>query len=831
MLVETAHYWYNSSNTTMKSTMRCYNGASGNCTSSSVHLPVTSISTTTTLDNGQSSKQIQSFNATGLPTRLDEYDYGASAATRSTIISYASLGNNITAQPSGVTVTDGSGNTISRITYGYDEYSLASSGVSGLASISGSRGNRTSEHDWNNVSNGTEDSHWKYDDAGQVVQSQDPSGIATNVWTTYGHDGTDTYVTSVTPPTPSSGVSLPTTVTYDPNTGLLTSITDPNGTHTNYTYDSMLRVHESDTYDGSGGQVGKQTLGYTPTQSSNFQYQTAGANSDTETQYDGYGRQSRIAIYNGQSSNGWYQTDICYNSMGEISFQSYQYQSTGFNAAKICSGSSGDTYTYDVLARPTAVTHGDGTSTTYAYSGRATATKDENGVQRISQSDGLGRLTAVCEISSSTLQGDSPGPCGLDISATGFSTSYSYNLANRSTTITQGVQTRTFQTDSLGRTIMTREPERGQTNYGYAYSSTAGLGLTITRHRPKANQASASVLTTTTTQYDSLGRVLSTSYSDGTPTKIFYYDTSRGWGEAQSNVKGRLVEADASPVLSNWSGSVFSYDAMGNPAFTAQCFPYGCGDGAKDKYINYSHDWQGNLTGESDPTAGNIGYSYSAAGEITLVTGSYGLNGSCCGTYNLASGVQNGPNGPLNYQLGNGLSDSFAYDSLGRRQGGFVCNGSTQSYCTGGTQLYGYHVTWQGARAIDLSDTVQNQGQAYGYDEFNRLTTSTTAGSGQKRGFSWVYDRYGNRWQQNVTAGSGPSPQLAFNASNNHVTNSGYVYDAAGNLTSDGIHSYTYDAEGEPHSGRRRKHRFLHLRRLEPQDTRAEFQRNRGFHI
>jgi len=46
-----------------------------------------------------------------------------------------------------------------------------------------------------------------------------------------------------------------------------------------------------------------------------------------------------------------------------------------------------------------------------------------------------------------------------------------------------------------------------------------------------------------------------------------------------------------------------------------------------------------------------------------------------------------------------------------------------------------------------------------------------------------------------VTTGSGPNPSYTFDA-NNHITSSGIVYDAAGNITNDGLgHTYTYDAE------------------------------------
>src|SRR5712664_100264 len=60
----------------------------------------------------------------------------------------------------------------------------------------------------------------------------------------------------------------------------------------------------------------------------------------------------------------------------------------------------------------------------------------------------------------------------------------------------------------------------------------------------------------------------------------------------------------------------------------------------------------------------------------------------------------------------------------------------------------------------------------------------------------YVYDRFGNRWQQN-----GPQTFLATFTGNNPSTPQnnnrmdGYSYDAAGNLLNDGTHNYTYDAE------------------------------------
>ena len=294
---------------------------------------------------------------------------------------------------------------------------------------------------------------------------------------------------------------------------------------------------------------GKRAYGYQAEPTSIYQYQNSSVYTDTEIEQDGYGRSSRAALSNGQSSNPWYQQDTCYDANGNLSFQSYAYQGNGWSTGKLCSG-SGDSYTYDVLGRVLTLTHGDGTRITTSYSGRASHRTDENGVSRISQIDGLGRTTVVCEISSNNSMPGSgqPTSCGTDITGTGFTTTYSYALATGTTTVTQGAQTRTLQNDWLGRPVSVTEPESGTTTYGYTFNAT---GLQVTRTRPKANQTSPSAQTTTTTQYDSIGRVVSIAYGDGTPTKTFVYDTSAGPGFGLVFRPGQLEGASFSRIRAN----------------------------------------------------------------------------------------------------------------------------------------------------------------------------------------------------------------------------------------------------------------------------------------
>lgn len=85
----------------------------------------------------------------------------------------------------------------------------------------------------------------------------------------------------------------------------------------------------------------------------------------------------------------------------------------------------------------------------------------------------------------------------------------------------------------------------------------------------------------------------------------------------------------------------------------------------------------------------------------------------------------------------------------------------------------------------------------YAYNALGRLSTAQTTGDSNypQWGMSFAYDRYGNRTAQTVTAGTGPSNSVTVSATTNHITTSGYSYDANGNVTNDGVNALSYDAE------------------------------------
>lgn len=476
--------------------------------------------------------------------------------------------------------------------------------------------------------------------------------------------------------------------------------------------------------------------------------------------------------------------------MGNLHFATTKYENNGFEAPKQCSG-SGTTYSYDALGRVTSISTVDG-NTTYEYNSRAVRITDPYGVQKIVQYDALGRITAVCEVSGSNQQADAPQNCGLDLPGTGYLTTYAYDPASGTTTITQGAQQRILRTDFLGRTTYTKEPESGETTYSYSYNAT---GLLVTRQKSKANQFDSTIKTTTLTQYDSLGRVVDVSYDDGiTPHKSYTYDKSCCWTNAGSatNLKGRLVTISTGNGNPGNSGALFSYDAMGRVVNMWQCGPSNCSAGQTRRVLSFTYDWGSNLTSEQDEASGKIVYDRSPAGEINSITNqTYNDGGN---PSNLVSSVANSAFGPTSYHLGNGLNVQMGYDVVGRYIGMYVCTSSSTDCMTNNTDglQFGGWSSLGANRIYFRCDTVVGSCNNYNYDEFGRMSNSYSYGTLTS---TYVYDRYGNRWQQASPQG-GPQPNFTFDYSNNRLTTSGFQYDAAGNLVSDGNHSYTYDADG-----------------------------------
>jgi RHS repeat-associated protein len=740
-------------------------------------LPITQTASLSSYNGGSQLEVNNSYDTSGMLTSSKQTD-------GNTILESTTNIYNGSEEVTSTATQDGSGNVIASVTYGYDETSpLGTSSIPQHLAATGTRGNQTSSHV--HLATSTIDSTTKYYDTGMPVSVTTPNGTKQ-----YGYDPTQTFVTQTVLPMPSSGVSLTTSANYDPQSGVQISATGMNSGQTAQViqYDPLLRP--TSIYLPNGG---KAAFSYSPNETVISSTIDSSRSSIQETFYDGYGRTTRTAVYNGSE---WYLTDFCYLPTGYLLYKSIPYSSSSDTSGHVCSGIS---YRYDALGRVTQMVRPDGSTVAKTYFSRAVEVRNAPGPSKIVQSNLLGMTTAICEISSNASMPGSGAPqaCGLDIAGTGFLTSYSYDLANHKTTVTQGVQTRTFQTDAAGRPIYANEPERGVTTYSYAYNST---GLVVTRQRPQANQGSSGVFTTTTTQYDSVGRSISVAYNDGvTPTKYYFYDMATGWnGLNLGESKGQLTYAWTSQSGSTLTGTQLAYDSIGNVVQSVQCLPNRCGNSTFNVNQLYSYDLNSNLTKSTYFTQANTNgevdtnYTVNIAGQMTSISNT--LTGTTNYSGAVLSNIQDGPHGPTSYQYGNGLTGNSIYDVMGRLTGKNVSCGSAgpPQYCSIDSYPYSMTSTIQGSEIIRLYDSSLERNLTMSYDEFGRLKSAVDTSRNISDTYS--YDRWGNRWTQNVSNYEGNSPQLAFNTATNQMI--GATYDAAGNLINDGLHSYKYDAEG-----------------------------------
>lgn len=378
---------------------------------------------------------------------------------------------------------------------------------------------------------------------------------------------------------------------------------------------------------------------------------------------------------------------------------------------------------------------------------------DQNGKQRQSVTDALGRLTEVYE-----------DPAGLN-----YLTSYSYDVLDGLLTVSQGVQTRSFVYDSLKRLTAATNPESGTVSYQYDNNG----NLTL-----KTDARSI----TTTFSYDALNRATLKNYSDATPDLAYFYDNAPLPAGAPSfergSASGRLVAVTYGGAS---EGTYRGYDAMGRVMRQYQ----------RTEAVNYlveaSYYPNGALQTETYPAVPGAGdrrtitYTNDAAGRLaslSSVATSYAPAAS-------VSGIGYAPHSALTGETyGNNLVHAVTYNN--RRQPNEIKLGTSGAPTSVLSLAYNYGTTNNNGnvQSISYAGGGLSYTQTFGYDQLNRLTTS-------QEGASWSqtnsYDRYGNR---SIVGGV-----LSFNAGNNRIT--GWSYDAAGNLLNDGIHSYTYDAENK----------------------------------
>jgi RHS repeat-associated protein len=204
-----------------------------------------------------------------------------------------------------------------------------------------------------------------------------------------------------------------------------------------------------------------------------------------------------------------------------------------------------------------------------------------------------------------------PVSCGLDVTAVGFPTSYSYDTLDNPTAVIQGGVTRSFLFDSLSQLKSAANPESGTTSYNYDLN-----GNLIS----KTDQRNI----TTTYAYDALNRLTGKSYSDGTPAACFQYDST-----STGRLATEWTQAGTCPATVPGSGvltqrTFASYDAVGRVTTDQQCAtPGNCSTGTPNS-VSYGYDLAGDMISYSNGLANSpmtFNSSFDNAGRLSSLLG------------------------------------------------------------------------------------------------------------------------------------------------------------------------------------------------------------------
>jgi RHS repeat-associated protein len=763
----------------LQETKSCYNASVAPCTGTVITLPILRRTATVQLNSGLQCAADNFFNAYGLPTETDEYDYGTTNGItgpllRKTSITYASLGNNINASQQVVTVTDSLGHIASQTTYNYDETAVQSTtGTPQHIAVSGSRGNLTTVKI---LVQGTTSlsKTYTYYDTGNVNVAKDYAGAQTTY--TYGAC-VNSLATKQT--TANGSLSLSNSMTWDCTSGALTSVTDTNNQTSNYTYDNFSRVMNIKRPDAVQLTYQYPTTS-TPTYLVTVPIQGSNSSISTTT-FDGLGRPVRSSI----SDSSPHIVDTQYDSLG----RTYKVSNPYATSAQYWSSTQ-----FDALGRVLSQSEPDGAKSTYVYSGRTTTVTDPALKQKSYDYDEAGRIVNALE------------PDVTNNNALTVKTSYTYTGLDQISSVTQGVQSRSYSYDLMGRLTNVVTPESGQISFQF---NNAGL----------VSQRTDARGVITKYVYDGLSRLTGKNYTipqgntsaampnvcdpAGNPTPsqsvCYFYDQ----GGSSVYALGRLTK-----VVDASGSNVFTFDQLGRTTQTSKTV------GSKTYNTTYAYNLANEVTSVTYPSLRVVQFSYDAIGRPCAI----GASGSTCSTgttyannftYNVASQL-------TGVTYGGGVSGTFGYSpdrlqltSIGYAKGAQTLLGLNYWYGHDSTNCAN-GVTGNNGQLQCITDSIEpGRDTSYTYDALYRLSGAVTQGATNfpKWGLSWSYDRYGNRLSQTPSSGCVapmvcPGNSLSFSTSGGALTNrqDSMCFDANGNLLAETAPpcpapTYVYDGE------------------------------------
>ncbi|HEX6717902.1 MAG TPA: RHS repeat-associated core domain-containing protein, partial [Pyrinomonadaceae bacterium] len=269
------------------------------------------------------------------------------------------------------------------------------------------------------------------------------------------------------------------------------------------------------------------------------------------------------------------------------------------------------------------------------------------------------------------------------------------------------------------------------------------------------------------------------------------YDLSLSTGVAATpNVTFAYDAAGNRTSMTDGLGSVsYNYDQLSRLTSETRMF-----NGVGSLALNYAYNLANELTSITNPWGAQVGYAYDKVGRPTSVSGS-----GYAGVSSYVSSIAYRAFGLKEMHYSNTLTLSTQYDNRLR----------LTQWSIPGVLPMQYSYTWEQSGRVEFVRNQDDQtlDRYFAYDHVGRLSVSRSGNEARlaigeqvpllyngpySQGYQ--YDQFGNMTYREGWGGENPSFATTTYTNNKR---SGQSYDAAGNLTSDGGQSFTYDATGQ----------------------------------
>lgn len=630
-----------------------------------------------------------------------------------------------------------------------------------------------------------------------------------------------------------SSLQLTTSATYNKNTGLVMSTTDENNNSTSYEYEGdTLRLHKTVYPNGAyakteyGDKLAPGTLpGFVRTTSLLDTNKTVQGYS----YFNGRGDVIRSAT---QTPNDWSVSATEFDKFGRP-LKSYNPFYASTPTGNIPNGTRySEVLSYDAFGRATKVKLQDESIVESFFNesavnytdadnqskiGIASRVKDQADKERRQVIDALGRVVRVDE------PVDEPTRSGLGTVESPYQPSfYSYDGNGNLSKIVQidGTirQERRFKYDPLSRLTHEKQIEAtptldGDGNYGAPNTNNWTKVLKYDNFGRLLQTTDARNVKTNFVEYDGLNRIRQITFSDGTPQVLYTYDQARNNanGSPYSN-KGQVTrietaEGGVDRPNTPLTATEFNYDSMGRLKHNRQTI------GTQNYDLEYGYNLAGQLTSQKYPSGKIVSMNYDDSGRLSSIS-DQGRNYLNNLQYNLHGGVLSA------VTLGNGIQRSFVYnDRLQVSEMTWAKNGNVvQRFDYTFGEMNSQNVLKNNGKLAQIdsysggsvSAPTKQFTQKFVYDAVGRLKSETEfRGDNNQQSYKQVfdYDRFGNRYLKVADNPSNQNPFLPTPIEENNIdkmtnrlaSNTGTVYDNAGNVTIDGKFrnlKYFYDASG-----------------------------------